>query len=1229
MLPRYSTQIIFLLAGVLNPHLTQAQCDFPANTTLRVLLEGPLDTTTMLMNDELRTAGLLPLAEPYTALGHQFRGGGNETIDPSVLLPEGPDAIVDWVVVEVRHPNDPGRVLYSRSALLQRDGDVVGLDGLNGVELCVEAGKYHISVRHRNHLGIMTGSPLEYYQGQFGILFSDPVDLSSPQTDTYRNSQARRKMGVGMAMWSGDVSFDGKVQYTGEGNDRDLVLQAIGGIVPTNTATGYGSSDLNLDGSTRYSGEGNDRDQILRTIGGVVPTNIREGYLPKDSLTLRPNVHIVDPLAWELDTALSAMTTRDTLVFHVNSTMEGIETGHVVVGGEYGGYLRRVIAVDSSGTILSLVTEQGSFYDLFASGTLVLETPLNSASQAFTSFNAESRGAGVDIVFPGNGCVQGGLEDMDVSLNGTLQQIGEFTSTPLGDVCSWAFNGGIRMNGKLSLGIGACGAPIEEEILLTAPVPFAANVPVPVAPGVIILIPIAGTFEVNGILGLEVMTGTSYGFNNTFNLDINGRVGVDFDHGLPRPIIEMTTSSPRFEQLDVEFGTSHAECELTAGIKLGIELYKVAGPYLSFVGSHAIELNASQTSEDKDIEYKNTYKLIPGLEADLWKKFDVNFEFESPTIVDYVWPGKLELISDSLPLGPEEYELDDPIQVRVSGKLEILGQDIPMPPASNVPVSFNVLNGGGYILEEGIPVLTDALGIAKAHWTLGTIDAGEQMAQARVLTGSLEDIEEQSPLPLFAGIETYRMEIVSGDEQIGSVNSELMNPLVVRVVNQLEEPVEAFPVHFEVAAGTGSVSNDFVSTSSEGLASTMFTLGFDAAAQNKVKAYALTLAGDTIADAPVYFKAYIDPDTMMFASLSGHHQFGPANAVLPIDLRVLVNSVQGQEPQEGVLVFFEVVSGGGSVSNFGTSTNSDGIASVAYTLGPVEGEPQAVRAWAIDVYGDTLRGGPLMFEANTSPDYQCTMTYEMISIGSGAGSGVATLHVTSELGYIPEPLNINFLAEASGADDPGSVLPAWTVLDVSGTVQASHTFGSTSIACEGVIAYVINASGDTVCGCSTEPYIDDPFGFEQLIAYTDPEAACYEIYAACYPPPCEFTTQGYCSPGGTDQVAPPSTPLPYPIKVVALNALGQPVANYPVCARPGDLLGSGAPGTSGYTVPASTLTDANGVASFQWVTGTGAPHQYLYIQTMRNAAVPTSSGNNNLWMVSHSCLAYPGESNCP
>ena len=83
-----------------------------------------------------------------------------------------------------------------------------------------------------------------------------------------------------MLLWSGNVVRDGALRYTGSGNDRDPILQAIGGSVPTATASGYGPGDVNMDGVVKYTGSGNDRDALLQNIGGSVPTQARMEQLP-------------------------------------------------------------------------------------------------------------------------------------------------------------------------------------------------------------------------------------------------------------------------------------------------------------------------------------------------------------------------------------------------------------------------------------------------------------------------------------------------------------------------------------------------------------------------------------------------------------------------------------------------------------------------------------------------------------------------------------------------------------------------------------------------------------------------------------------------------------------------------------------------------------------------------------------------------------------------------------
>ncbi|HQZ44320.1 MAG TPA: hypothetical protein PK735_15630, partial [Flavobacteriales bacterium] len=167
-------------------------------------------------------------------------------------------------------------IAASRSALIQRDGDIVDLNGTSPVSFGLAAGNYHVVVRHRNHLGIVTLNPVPL------SAVAATVDLTQSGTATFGSNARRSITGAfpTLALWAGDVTFNGEILYTNSGNDRDQILTAIGGIVPTNTIAGYRAEDVNMDGSVVYTGQDNDRDIILTNIGGVVPTNSILEQLP-------------------------------------------------------------------------------------------------------------------------------------------------------------------------------------------------------------------------------------------------------------------------------------------------------------------------------------------------------------------------------------------------------------------------------------------------------------------------------------------------------------------------------------------------------------------------------------------------------------------------------------------------------------------------------------------------------------------------------------------------------------------------------------------------------------------------------------------------------------------------------------------------------------------------------------------------------------------------------------
>ena len=244
----------------------------PIKLAVRMLLDAAYDQSNSLMSDALRAAGLVPTQEPYTAMG--FAMDGLTTLTPALLTATGANAVVDWVIVELRDDTVPGTVIERRAGLLLRNGKVVRPDnGSDTLVFCALASSYHVAVRHRNHLGSMTGTPRALGPTPTSVFFQE-------QGFAAWGSNAQHSRNGVQLLWSGNSLADTQVKYTGLDNDRDVILNALGGIVPTGTISGYHPGDINLDGVVKYTGLNNDRDLILQSVGGIVPTAVRLEQLP-------------------------------------------------------------------------------------------------------------------------------------------------------------------------------------------------------------------------------------------------------------------------------------------------------------------------------------------------------------------------------------------------------------------------------------------------------------------------------------------------------------------------------------------------------------------------------------------------------------------------------------------------------------------------------------------------------------------------------------------------------------------------------------------------------------------------------------------------------------------------------------------------------------------------------------------------------------------------------------
>ncbi|RKE94901.1 hemagglutinin protein [Ichthyenterobacterium magnum] len=256
----YSTPSFSVSEGFINANLK-------ISIDPKVFLQGPsLNASNPgLMNDILRSDDKLPVTSPYQDL---------VVINASVLNDGGTsgfggtsDDIVDWVWVELRAANDNTKMVNGRSALLQRDGDVVDLDGLTNLTMHAAPTNYYVVVKHRNHLGVMSASTIGLSSNSVAI-----VDFKNSGFSTFGTNAQIQLTSGDMALWAGDVNNDGVVQYVGDTPDSpsilSFVLNDIGNVLnlPTHSVSGYYTYDVNLNGTTQYSGLAPDTPFILQNV---------------------------------------------------------------------------------------------------------------------------------------------------------------------------------------------------------------------------------------------------------------------------------------------------------------------------------------------------------------------------------------------------------------------------------------------------------------------------------------------------------------------------------------------------------------------------------------------------------------------------------------------------------------------------------------------------------------------------------------------------------------------------------------------------------------------------------------------------------------------------------------------------------------------------------------------------------------------------------------------------
>jgi hypothetical protein len=246
-----------------------------------------------LMRDNLRMSpftgsNYIPVTDPYSTPtqhfdisgAYQHEGPGGQSPYTTISNPTqvfsvtGQNAIVDWVFLELRSKTDNTLVLATRSALIQRDGDIVDLDGVSPVEIPdVRLDSCYVVLKHRNHFGVMSGL----------VSTADILDFTSPQTPTfdfgtslndgYNYTGLAQKADVisgYMALWAGNFDSNGRIKFVNPDDDQNILFFEVLSYTSNaefmanyNFSYGYLQGDYDLNSKSKYDNPDDDKNMLF------------------------------------------------------------------------------------------------------------------------------------------------------------------------------------------------------------------------------------------------------------------------------------------------------------------------------------------------------------------------------------------------------------------------------------------------------------------------------------------------------------------------------------------------------------------------------------------------------------------------------------------------------------------------------------------------------------------------------------------------------------------------------------------------------------------------------------------------------------------------------------------------------------------------------------------------------------------------------------------------------
>jgi hypothetical protein len=562
-------------------------------------------------------------------------------------------------------------------------------------------------------------------------------------------------------------------------------------------------------------------------------------------LTIHDNVLVIDSALQTLDLT-PALLAEGTYRFTGSGAALEATVGTVIVGSQGGGFLRRVTAATTQGSQTTLQTEQASLDELFSGGLLTFSTSSDSLT--------EGRLAKSGFKYK--------LNEGDIHQSGELKMDISGSSISLNP--KWDFLIGFGEDGTIEAQIGTKSGSFDANLVLNVKAIQAVTLPntvktlkrfskttsvkVPVKVlGRTVMIPIPVVMDLEFILEYGASISQSMSREVFYNYSTGFSLGAQYAQGQWNSFREMATPTET-----LTFGDDNGKADATVNMaiipKVTFKIFGVAGPFFSLGLQEELKAEVGTPSPDWNFQADAWLRTTLGITGDiLGKKLPDYFPTSWDTDkLSYRTPFTLQRTSGDNQTGTAKRALPEPLKVRVL--------DSNNNPESGVKVYFTPDANNGIAIPSY--ALTDSDGYAETSWELGS---GTNPVQKLVVTAKNADGTPIGGAPLdfvATASDVDKIEIASGNNQLGALEKPLNNPLEVIVKDAENNPLKDVKVEWRVKSGGGIVSSAESLSDSNGVAKVNWTLGNNETEKQEVEAIVKKKDGTLVTGSPALFKAF-------------------------------------------------------------------------------------------------------------------------------------------------------------------------------------------------------------------------------------------------------------------------------------------------------------------------------------------------------------------------------------